>query len=53
MNTILFSRIILACTIALYTIGLITLCLGLFNTAMMAFFFALGSLGAYTITKSL
>ena len=53
MDKTLFNRIILCCTIALYVLGLITLCLGLFNTAMMAFFFALGSLGAYTITKSL
>lgn len=37
MNTQLFNRIILICTIALYTLGLIALCLGLFNTALMAF----------------
>jgi len=53
MDTTLFKRVILWSTITLYILGLISLCLGLFNTAMMTFFFALGSLGAYTITKSL
>lgn len=52
MDAKLFQQVILGCTIALYVLGLISLCLGMFNTAMMSFFFALGSLGAYTITKT-
>lgn len=38
MDAKLFQRVILGCTIALYVLGLISLCLGLFNTALMAFF---------------
>lgn len=38
MDTTLFKQVILGCTIALYVLGLISLCLGLFNTALMAFF---------------
>ncbi len=38
MDAKLFQQVILGCTIALYVLGLISLCLGLFNTALMAFF---------------
>lgn len=38
MDTTLFKRVILWSTITLYVLGLITLCLGMFNTALMAFF---------------
>jgi hypothetical protein len=38
MDKTLFNRIILGSTITLYILGLITLCLGMYNTAFMAFF---------------
>jgi hypothetical protein len=38
MDTTLFKQVILWSTITLYVLGLITLCLGMFNTALMAFF---------------